>query len=104
MVSNARIADLIRERRTEDIPEAMEEGEFYQMQTFSKALLGLVLSGMVDRETAANAASNRHDFLVTLEHAERTANVAAAETGRGVETPGLHSKDESLPTLRVAGG
>jgi len=104
MVSNARIADLIRERRTEDIPEAIEEGEFYQMQTFSKALLGLVLSGMVDRETAAGAASNRHDFLVTLEHAERAANVAAAETGRGMATPGEQPKDESLPTLRVAGG
>jgi twitching motility protein PilT len=104
MVSNARIAELIRERRTEDIPDAIEEGDFYQMQTFSKALLGLVLSGMVDRETAANAASNRHDFLVTLEHAERAANVAAAETGRGADTPAAHSRDESLPTLRVAGG
>ena len=37
------------------------------MQTFSQALIDLVLGGGVDREVAANAATNRHDFLVALE-------------------------------------
>src|SRR5205085_4347877 len=69
MVSNARIADLIREAKAEEIPEAIAEGSFFQMQTFSDALLELVLTEQVDREVAANAATNRHDFLVTLEHA-----------------------------------
>ena len=32
------------------------------MQTFQRALIDLVLEGLVDRETAANAATNRHDF------------------------------------------
>jgi twitching motility protein PilT len=69
MVNNARIAELIRERRTEEIPDAIAEGEFFEMQTFSKALIELVLTDLVDRETAANAATNRHDFEIALEHA-----------------------------------
>ncbi len=69
MVNNARIAELIRERRTEEIPDAIAEGEFFEMQTFSKALIDLVLDDLVERETAANAATNRHDFEIALEHA-----------------------------------
>ena len=93
MVANSRIAELIREARTEEIPDAIAEGSFFQMQTFSDALIELVLNGHVDREVAANAATNRHDFLVTLEHAlkrqaanERAREAAQrpAETGDGV--------------------
>src|SRR5437867_7407884 len=38
MVTNIRIADLIRENRTEGIPEAIADGSFLQMQTFTQAL------------------------------------------------------------------
>jgi Tfp pilus assembly ATPase PilU len=72
MVNNSRIEDLIRENRAEEIPEAIAEGVFFDMQTMSDALIDLVLSGTVDRETAANAAPNHHDFLVLLERAEKT--------------------------------
>ena len=61
MVANARTAELIRERRADEIPDAIDDGEFFDMQTFSKALIRLVLDGLVDREVAANAATNRHD-------------------------------------------
>ena len=71
MVSNARIQDLIREDRPDEITDAIAAGEFFQMQTFSQSLITLVLSGEVDREVAANAATNRHDFLVALEQAEK---------------------------------
>jgi twitching motility protein PilT len=71
MVTNARIQDLIRENRPDEITDAIAAGEFYEMQTFAQALIALVLTGDVDRETAANAASNRHDFLVALEQAEK---------------------------------
>ncbi|MDH4103603.1 MAG: PilT/PilU family type 4a pilus ATPase [Thermoleophilia bacterium] len=102
MVTNARIAELIRERRTDEIPDAIADGEFFDMQTFSKALIELVLGGNVDRETAANAASNRHDFEIALARAEKAAIVTAANaaaSGVVVERP----KDDGLPTLRVAG-
>lgn len=102
MVTNARIAELIRERRTDEIPDAIADGEFFDMQTFSKALIELVLGGHVDRETAANAASNRHDFEIALARAEKAATVTAANAAEPevvVERP----KDDGLPTLRVAG-
>jgi len=86
MVTNARIQDLVRENRPDEITDAVAAGEFYEMQTFSQALISLVLGGDVDREVAANAATNRHDFLVALEHAvkERKADrEAAAGAGNG---------------------
>jgi twitching motility protein PilT len=102
MVSNARIAELIRERRTDEISEAIDEGEFFQMQTFSKALIDLVLRGLVDRETAAGAATNRHDFLIALEKAEKAAQVAAGGGKAKASAPAEAGEDE-LPALRIAG-
>jgi twitching motility protein PilT len=89
MVTNARIGDLIRDGRPDEITEAVAEGEFLEMQTFAQALIGLVLSGVVDRETAANAASNKHDFLVLLERAEKQArhDGAAAIEAESEENP-----------------
>jgi twitching motility protein PilT len=80
MVMNARIADLIREGRADEITDAVAEGDFFQMQTFTQALIEHVLSGRVDPDVAANAATNRHDFLVALEQAtkRKRADVAAA--------------------------
>ncbi|HEU4942122.1 MAG TPA: PilT/PilU family type 4a pilus ATPase [Gaiellaceae bacterium] len=108
MVNNARIADLIREARPDEIHDAIEEGEFFEMQTFSKALIDLVVAGQVDREVAANASTNRHDFLVALERAEKQELAdqrAAAEpppdpvgTLRPAEVP----VGETVPGLRVA--
>src|SRR5207245_7004398 len=54
MVTNNRIADLIREARAEEIPEAIAEGSFFQMQTFSDALLDLVIDRRAERGVAAN--------------------------------------------------
>ncbi len=88
MVTNARIADLIREGRADEITDAVAEGEFFQMQTFTQALIEHVLSGKVDRDTAANAATNRHDFLVSLEQAakrKRHADATAAAVDLRVE-------------------
>jgi twitching motility protein PilT len=79
MVTNARIADLIRENKAEDISEAIAEGAFFHMQTFQQALIDLVLRGEVDQEIAANAATNRHDFLVALESAAKRQRAADAQ-------------------------
>jgi twitching motility protein PilT len=77
MVSNARIQELIREDKPELVPEAIAEGAFFQMQTLSKALIDLVLSGDVDEETAAAAAPNRHDFMIALGRALKEQAVQA---------------------------
>jgi len=72
MINNARIADLIRENKPEEVEAAIAEGEFAKMQTFQKALIDKVLDGTIDRAVAANASSSRHDFMVALEHAEKS--------------------------------
>jgi len=86
MVTNARIADLIRENRPDEVVDAIADGEYFQMQTFQEALIEHVMADRVEEEVASNAASNRHDFLVALDAArkERAADereAAAAEAG-----------------------
>jgi twitching motility protein PilT len=71
MIVNDRVAELIRESRSEEIPAAIRDGSYYDMQGLPQALIELTLAGLVDRETAANAAPNRHDFLIALDHAEK---------------------------------
>jgi twitching motility protein PilT len=83
MVTNDRIAELIRENKAEEITDAIGEGSFYSMQTLAQALIEHTLSGLIDREVAANAAPNRHDFLIALDHAEKTR--AAAATNPSLE-------------------
>ncbi len=106
MVNNSRISDLIRERRTEEITDAIAEGQFFDMQTFSQALIELVVAGEVDRETAANAATNRHDFLVALDQALKR-QAAGVETDRPVSEmepePPPPAENQPLPGLRIAG-
>ncbi|MFN2469363.1 MAG: type IV pilus twitching motility protein PilT [Gaiellaceae bacterium] len=77
MVANARVKDLIREDRADEVSDAIAAGAFFGMQTFKGALIDLVLSGQVDNETAANAATNRHNFLVALDLALKEQAVAA---------------------------
>jgi twitching motility protein PilT len=89
MAVNERISDLIRENRPEEITDAIREGTFLEMQTFEQALLGLVVEGTVERETAANVAMDRHDFLLALDHElkRRAAMAAGAEDARVAGEP-----------------
>jgi len=102
MVTNVRIAELIREGKTDEIDEAIDEGAFFDMQTFTRALIEHVLSGQIDREVAADAATNRHDFLVALDRAlkqqsadQRQAEqaVAAAEEDPGLALRVVHTAE-----------
>jgi twitching motility protein PilT len=111
LVNTARIADLIREpEKTEGITEALEEGGYHGMQSFAQHLVRLVVDGVVELETAASAASNRHDFEIAVEAALRSKRVEEAtetepeETGPGVRPPDMATGDEEppLPGLRLA--
>jgi len=106
MVTNTRIADLIRDNQPESITDAIAEGSFFDMQSFSTALIDLVISGKVDQEVAANAATNRHDFLVLLEHSlkQQKADVAATEkqTNADEERDREREPEDELPALRLA--
>jgi twitching motility protein PilT len=79
MVVNDRIAELIRESRSEDIPAAIKDGEYYDMQTLTQALLDLTIRGLVDKDTATNAAPNAHDFQIALARMEKELAAQAAE-------------------------
>ncbi len=86
MIANSRVQELIRENKAEEIPEAIAEGEFFQMQTLTAALIKHVIAGSVSEETAASAAPNRHDFTIALdravkEHALAQRNGAAPRAG-----------------------
>ena len=96
MVNNARISELIRENQPEDIHEAIAEGAFFNMQTFSQSLIQLVLSGEIDRDIAADASTNKHDFLVSLEHALKRMGAAEREEEQRVE-----AEENPEPELRV---
>jgi twitching motility protein PilT len=77
MVNNARIADLIREGRPDEVGDAIAEGEYFDMQTFQQALIAKVLEGAIDADSASDASSNKHDFLVALERALKVQAMAA---------------------------
>jgi twitching motility protein PilT len=100
MITNNRIADLIRDNEPEGIPDAIAEGAFFDMQSFTQALIELVLADEVDRDVAANAATNRHDFLVSLEHALK--RKAAEERVAGRETDGSSEYARSAPEPMAA--
>jgi twitching motility protein PilT len=100
MVTNARIADLIRESRTDEITDAIAAGEFFHMQTLERALIDLVARGEVDREVGANAAPNRHDFLVALDR-ELKRRAAPEERPDPVESSGEPASAPE-PPLRLA--
>jgi twitching motility protein PilT len=112
MVTNSRIADLIRENEAEGISEAIEEGQFFDMQTFTRALIDHVLAGTVDQEVAANAATNRHDFVVTLDRALKQKAADERKAAEDAESGGPEAEPQPqrtappeppVPTLRVAG-
>src|SRR4029078_3584966 len=103
MVNNVRIADLIRENKPEAIDNAIEEGAFFDMQTVTQSLITRVVDGVVDQETAANAATNRHDFLVTLERAlkQQRADIKAAQKEEETPPAPEEPKEERAPELEV---
>ena len=94
MINNARIADLIRESRPDEITDAIGEGEFFQMQTLERALIELVAAGTVETEVAANAAGNRHDFLVALERELKRRALPVAAAPEAIEEPEPEAEPE----------
>ena len=99
---NSRISDLIRENKTEEILDAIEDGDFFDMQTFTRALIDHVLAGRVDREVAANASTNHHDFLVSLDQALKRQNHAQAVAAEEAEQAQRAAEGPELPELRLA--
>jgi len=103
MARNDRIAEAIREGRPEEIPSAIREGAFFEMQTLNQALIELVLSGEVDREVAASAAPFRHDFMIALRQATQR-RAASQENGAAGIAVQPRVEPASLGVRRPAAG
>jgi twitching motility protein PilT len=103
MLNTARIADLIRDpEKTEQITEAIEDGSFHNMQSFSQHLVQLVLAEEIDFETAAAAATNRHDFEIAIQQAQRRKTVAEADAVPEKEEDVPEVEDDEVSHLRLA--
>jgi twitching motility protein PilT len=68
MVMTGRIRDLILDPgQTHNIRTAVQEGDFYGMQTFDQALLKLYEEGLITLSDAAQVATNPHDFKLLVQ-------------------------------------
>ncbi|HXV58068.1 MAG TPA: PilT/PilU family type 4a pilus ATPase [Gaiellaceae bacterium] len=109
LVNTARIADLIRDpEKTHGITEAIEDGAFHQMQSFSQHLVQLVVDDVVELDVAAAAATNRHDFEIAVDQAIRRKRVADEGKRVAVDFSSLADEEagpeepEPVPGLRLA--
>jgi twitching motility protein PilT len=71
LIVNGRVADRIVDPSLPvSIPELIEDGGSYGMQSFDQSLVELVRRGVVDVEDAMAAATNRHDLSLALAGAQ----------------------------------
>ncbi len=92
LVNTPYIADLIRNGRVAEIPEAMERGEQAGMQTFDQSLYQLYTQGLIDREEALRNASSRNNLEWLINYGEDTTKKADKPTGdvpEGMDMPEL---------------
>lgn len=69
LVMTATIREYITDSdKTYLIRDAMEEGEYYGMQTFDQSLLKLYAEGKITLEDAVAVACNAHDFKIKVRH------------------------------------
>ncbi len=66
MVLTPTISRLIREGKIWEIPQFIEDGALFGMQSFNQSLVKLVRQGKITEEEAALASDNRDEFLLTL--------------------------------------
>jgi twitching motility protein PilT len=67
---------ILKPEETYLIKKAMEEGDYYGMQTFEKCLINLIGKDLIDKEKAKEAVSNIHDFELMLSQTEMSSDSA----------------------------
>jgi twitching motility protein PilT len=66
MLLTPTISRLIREGKIWDIPQFIEDGEVFGMQSFNQALVKLVKEGKIKEEDAVTFSDNRDEFILAL--------------------------------------
>jgi twitching motility protein PilT len=70
MVTTAFIREcIIKPEDTDKIIEAIEQGDYYGMQSFDQSLLKLYAEGQITLEHAVSMSSNAHDFMLRIKQA-----------------------------------
>lgn len=72
MVVTPTISRLIREGRTREIQDFIDEGELFGMQSFKKSLVDLVQKGLVDVDEARKRADSKDDFDLEIKGLKRS--------------------------------
>lgn len=66
MLLTPTIARLIREGKIWEIPQYIDDGAVYGMQSFNQSLVKLIKAGKISEEEAVNAADNKDEFSLAL--------------------------------------
>jgi twitching motility protein PilT len=66
LVSTPQVRKLIMENKPSDLFKAMQNGEFYGMNTFDQALARLYKEGFIDLETAQSAATSPDAIMLAV--------------------------------------
>jgi len=66
MLLTPTISRLIREGKVWEIPQFIEDGNIFGMQSFNQSLIRLVREGKIDEEAAAEFSDNKDEFILSL--------------------------------------
>lgn len=72
MLLTPTISRLIREGKIWEIPQFIEEGVVFGMQSFNQSLIKLVRDGKVSEEEAGKFADNKDEFILSLRGIRKT--------------------------------
>ena len=72
MLLTPTISRLIREGKIWDIPQFIEDGEVFGMQSFNQALIKLVKEGRISEEDATVFSDHRDEFMLALKGIRKT--------------------------------
>jgi twitching motility protein PilU len=66
MLLTPTISRLIREGKTWEIPQFIEDGQIFGMQSFNQTLVKLIHEGKVSEEEAIGFSDNKEEFILSL--------------------------------------
>ncbi len=72
MLLTPTISRLIRESKTREMPQFIEDGAVFDMQSFQQSLIKLVQTGKISQEVAAEFSDNKDEFILALKGIKRT--------------------------------
>lgn len=72
MLLTPTVSRLIREAKIWEIPQFIEAGGIFGMQSFTQSLIKLVNEDKITEEEAANFSDNREEFFLTLKGIKKT--------------------------------